>query len=225
MLAIDRPGYGLSASGLAKGQLLAEQVATLRAALTRYTALCPAGAGVFLLGHSYGGKVALAIAAEERGAGILGLDVSGLGRRYAVNPEEAIEHPDHRDWALHWGPLGLYPPRTFRLAAPLVSEIPALERDETAAWPDRFRGIAARVQVPVRLTFAEHEGWWRTDEESLAEIRELLSAPRVVVERLPHAGHNISLGLAARTYHLRALAFLDECLTSSALASRAQHTA
>jgi hypothetical protein len=73
------------------------------------------------------------------------------------------------------------------------------------------------VRVPVRFTFAEHERWWHHDAESLAELRGLLPAPRVIVDRLPHAGHNVSLGLAARTYHLRALAFFDECLTSCAL--------
>ncbi|MFD5080854.1 alpha/beta hydrolase, partial [Streptomyces sp. NPDC058371] len=29
------------------------------------------------------------------------------------------------------------------------------------------------------------------------------------------AGHNISLGQAARSYHLRALAFFEECLQSA----------
>jgi pimeloyl-ACP methyl ester carboxylesterase len=216
VLAVDRPGYGSSSGALPHGQLLAEQAATLRAALEFVTRTYPVGAGLFLLGHSYGGKLALA-AAGEPGAGLLGLDVSGVGHRYAVDPAEVAGHPDRRNWPIHWGPLGLYPPRTFRLAAPLISEIPALERCEAATWPDRFSQIAARVGVPVRLTFAEHERWWHHDPGSLAELAELLPAPRVIIDRLPHAGHNISLGLAARTYHLRALAFFDECLTSRAL--------
>jgi hypothetical protein len=36
----------------------------------------------------------------------------------------------------------------------------------------------------------------------------------VSVERQPAAGHNISLGRAARAYHLRALAFLEDCLAA-----------
>nr|BFE73882.1 hypothetical protein GCM10020092_071830 [Actinoplanes digitatis] len=32
------------------------------------------------------------------------------------------------------------------------------------------------------------------------------------MDRQPDAGHNISLGWAARSYHLRAFAFLEECL-------------
>jgi hypothetical protein len=67
--------------------------------------------------------------------------------------------------------------------------------------------------VPVRLTFAEHESWWRHDRAALTELSAAFrAAPRVSVEQQPDAGHNISLGWAARSYHLRALAFLEECL-------------
>lgn len=210
VLAIDRPGYGLSAAGLPKGQPLADQGAALRAALACFAAQHPTGAGLFLLGHSYGGKLALTAAAGEHGRGILGLDVSGVGHRYAVNPDEV---PVERIWTLHWGPVRLYPPRTFRLAASLVATVPPLERADAACWPGRFPDVAAKLQVPVRFTFAEHECWWQHDEVALAELTALLAAPRVVIDRLPYAGHNVSLGLAARTYHLRALAFFDECLT------------
>jgi pimeloyl-ACP methyl ester carboxylesterase len=212
VLAVDRPGYGRSAAALPKGQRLVGQAATLRAALDSFAARHPVGDGVFLLGHSFGGKLALTLAAED--PGLLGLDVSGLGHYYAVDPAEV---PHRNAWTLHWGPLGLYPPGTFRLAAPLISAVPALEGEEVADWPDRFPGLAGRVRIPVRLTFAEHERWWRHDAASLAELTALLAAPRVVVDRLPHAGHNVSLGVAARAYHLRALAFFDECLTGRRL--------
>ena len=85
--------------------------------------------------------------------------------------------------------------------------------DPASAWPDVFDALAPRVRVPVRLTFAEHELWWRHDADALDDLRaRLSSAPRVVVDRQPDAGHNISLGRTARAYHLRALAFFEECL-------------
>ena len=69
--------------------------------------------------------------------------------------------------------------------------------------------------MPVRFTFAEHEVWWQHDQQAGARLRsQLSSAPRVVTEHQPDAGHNISLGWMARAYHLRALGFAEECLRS-----------
>jgi pimeloyl-ACP methyl ester carboxylesterase len=217
VLAVDRPGYGLSAASLTKGQRLAEQSDTLHAALADFRSRYEVGAGMFLLGHSYGGKLALAAAAHPAGDGFLGLDVSGVGHHYAVDELRVSEFTGRKSWSMHWGPLSLYPPGTFRFAAPLISDVPVCELEGTWEWPDHFPGVAARIRVPVRLTFAEHERWWHHDEASLARMTDLLAAPRVLVDRLGHAGHNISLGFAARTYHLRSLAFFEECLTERAL--------
>ena len=44
----------------------------------------------------------------------------------------------------------------------------------------------------------------------LAEYRALFTAaPLLIVRRQPAAGHNISLGWAARSYHLNALGFAE----------------
>ncbi|MGW1713630.1 alpha/beta hydrolase [Streptomyces sp. NPDC002156] len=211
VLALDRPGYGLSAASLPLGQTLTEQTATVRAALNGFGPRHGTGAGVFVVAHSFGGKLALALAAA--GTDLIGLDISGLGHRHAVDPGRLASRPDRRTAALHWGPLGLYPADTFRLAAPLVGPMPEQEERQVRQWPEVFPDLASRVRTPVRLTFAEHERWWRHDDGTLAEMTGLLASPTVSVDRLPRAGHNISLGWAARTYHLRALAFLEECLT------------
>jgi pimeloyl-ACP methyl ester carboxylesterase len=213
VLAVDRPGYGLSAARLPDGQGLREQSDTLHAALEDFTRHHPTGAGLFLLGHSYGGKLALTAASDERGAAFLGLDVSGVSHRYAVAPERLSSVGDRSNWSLHWGPLGLYPPGTFRLAGPLLTTMPAREMRQLPGWPQAFPDIAARIRVPIRFTFAEYERWWRHDPATLAELTGMLTAsPEVTVERMPHAGHNISLGWAARAYHLRAIAFLESLL-------------
>jgi pimeloyl-ACP methyl ester carboxylesterase len=174
------------------------------------------GAGVFLLGHSYGGKLALRAAADQV-TDLIGLDVSGVSHQYAVDLAQLDDFHGRSAWGLHWGQLSCYPPGAFRLAAEWVCKMPSRERLDALAWPQLFSAIAGRIQVPVRFTYAEHERWWRHDEESLAAMTgTLCSAPRVVVDRLPRAGHNISLGWAARAYHLRALAFLEECLAERA---------
>ncbi|WP_332880909.1 alpha/beta fold hydrolase [Streptomyces sp. NBC_00564] len=219
VLAPDRPGYGASAAHLPQGQTLAEQSARIRAALTHYAATHPLGAGLFVLGHSYGGKLALTCAADGFTVPLLGLDISGLGHRLAVPATELPSAQGQGHWRHNWGALRLYPPDTFRTCPDIVAPMPARERAEVQAWPARFAGVAARVRVPVRFTFAEYEKWWRHDEHALTELAGLLpAAPRVLVERQPQAGHNISLGWTAHTYHLRALAFLEECLAGHAVA-------
>ncbi|MFH8238549.1 alpha/beta hydrolase [Streptomyces sp. NPDC018321] len=225
VLAVDRPGYRRSAPELPAGQPLAAQGRALRAALRDFASRYEVGAGFFLLAHSYGGKVALTAAADLDGRDLtghdlLGVDISGCGHLYAVERHDIPDSPGQsaparRQWAKHWGPLRLYPPNTFRTSGALVAPMPAQERADAAMWPRRFHEIAPRVRVPVRLTFAEYEAWWRHDEASLAELAGAFSAaPRVLVERQPDAGHNVSLGWAARAYHLRALAFLESCLVA-----------
>ncbi|MGW7001819.1 alpha/beta hydrolase [Streptomyces sp. NPDC054933] len=222
VLAIDRPGYGLSAGQLPEGQGLAEQSAALHAALESFALRHQTGAGFFLIAHSYGGKLALTAAADKRGAELIGLDISGISHRYAVDvtrlPDGSGRPNGVVNGHLNWGPLRLYPPDTFRLAEPLVAPMPLREAREVRHWPDIFPTVAAQLQVPVRFTFAEHERWWHHDEETLASMTDLLASTKVVFDRQAGAGHNISLGWAARSYHLRALGFLEECLIAHRLA-------
>ncbi|MFE0256985.1 alpha/beta hydrolase [Streptomyces sp. NPDC059010] len=213
VLAVDRPGYGDSAAGLPDGLGLAGQARVLRAALDGFATEYAVGTGTFLLAHSFGGKLALTLAAEAPPPGLLGLDISGCGHRYAEGSAELLNGTDRARWRHNWGRLGLYPPATFHSSADFVKPVPQRELRDASDWPEAFDVLAPRVRVPVRLTFAEHELWWRHDADALDDLRARLSAaPRVVVDRQPDAGHNISLGRTARAYHLRALAFFEECL-------------
>ncbi|MFD7263486.1 alpha/beta hydrolase [Streptomyces sp. NPDC059874] len=211
VLAVDRPGYGQSAGPLPEGQALAEQAATLAAALRDYRARFRTGAGLFILAHSFGGKVALLTAADHAAPDLLGVEVSGCGHRYAADAFSGAGAA--RGGRRSWGPLGLYPPSTFTTSGSIVSPVPLREQADIPRWPKLFRRVAGRVRVPVRFTFAEHETWWRHDPEALTELRSrLTAAPRLCVDRQPGAGHNISLGYAARSYHLRCLGFFEDCL-------------
>ncbi|MEV6613289.1 alpha/beta fold hydrolase [Streptomyces sp. NPDC051051] len=214
VLAVDRPGYGSSAAALPDGLGVTEQTPLLHAALADFTRRHPAGAGILLLAHSFGGKLALSLAAHAQdGDPLLGVDVSGCGRRYTPAAAADVRAGRTADQRRHWGPLRLYPPGTFRTGAAVVAPMPAREAADLAHWPHLFARLAPRVRVPVRVTFAEHERWWRHEDAELAALAaEFTASPRALVERQPDAGHNISLGWAARAYHLRALAFLEECL-------------
>ncbi|MEU8587658.1 alpha/beta hydrolase [Streptomyces sp. NPDC048664] len=224
VLAVDRPGYGLSARQLPAGLTLTEQAEVLHAAMERFAEGHATGGGFFLLAHSYGGKLALVTAARARG--LLALDLSGCGHRYGVDPAELRRIRQGSDRRRTWGPLGLYPPDTFRSIATVVAPMPEREAAEVVRWPGIFDALAPDIRVPVRLTFAEHEGWWLHGEQDIAELTaRLAGSPLVRVEHQPDAGHNISLGWAARSYHLRALAFFEECLSGRPAAPRAVNAA
>lgn len=210
VLAVDRPGYGASAARLPYGQSVAEQAVTLGAALRDFAARYGTSEGLFLLAHSFGGKVALALAADAP-AELLGVDVSGCGNAYAADLHEPAGPGGH--WSRNWGPLRLYPPGTFSAGAAVVAPVPERELRDAARWPETWPALADRIRVPVRFTFGEHESWWRHDPPTLTRLRlQLARARRVTAEHQPGAGHNISLGWAARAYHLRALGFLEDCL-------------
>lgn len=212
VLAVDRPGYGLSADRFPHGIPLAEQAGVLHNCLAAYARSHDIGAGFFVVGHSNGGKLALAVAAHDRAPGLIGVDVSGIGTRMAVRGDELPGPGGHGDWRRHWGSLRLYPPDAFRFGRELIAPVPATEAEEALDWPRLYPRLAARIKVPIRFTFAEQERWWLHDDAAVAELLRPLTAPKATVDRLPDAGHNISLGWAARTYHLKVLAFLEECL-------------
>jgi hypothetical protein len=215
VLALDRPGYRGSAAALPDGQSLAGQAATVAAAVRDFAGGRPLGGGLLVAAHSFGGKLAFALAAAGRLPSLLGLDISGCGHRYAV-PEGDLPRPgDAGRRVVSWGPLRCYPPGTFATSQRLLAPVPAGEAAEVARWPRVFGELAPAVRVPVRLTFAEHEAWWRHDPGTLAELRAaLVAAPRVQLDGQPHAGHNISLGWTARAYHLRVLGFAEELIAA-----------
>ncbi|MFE5048945.1 alpha/beta fold hydrolase [Streptomyces sp. NPDC056637] len=219
VLALDRPGYGQHAGMLSKGRTVREQVDDIGPALEKFVgrraiADREDAGGVLLLGHSYGAKVALALAGDRPPRGLLGVDVSGIGLRPAELPEQGDRPGRFASRRLNWGPsFDLYPPGTFRTSQSVVAPMPRREADSAGDWKEWGADVLGRVRVPVRFTFAEHEAWWRHGPDEVAELTgRLTDAPRVVVDRLARAGHNISLGWVARAYHLRVFAFLEECL-------------
>ncbi|MFH8842018.1 alpha/beta hydrolase [Streptomyces sp. NPDC017868] len=215
VLALDRPGYGHSAAQAPDGLTLEEQAAVLTAALDAFAQGHTVGQGFALLAHSFGGMVALATVA--RTPGLLALDASGVGHRYGVEHDERQRLRRRMEWERSWGPLGLYPPGTFRAAEHLVAPIPPREAAEVPRWPEHFDDLAPRIDLPLRLTFAEHEAWWLHEDQDLADLAACFTkAPVLQIERQPDAAHNISLGRAARGYHLRALAFFEQCLQAAA---------
>jgi pimeloyl-ACP methyl ester carboxylesterase len=219
VVAIDRPGYGMS-------RIFADEVADpqrrvdlLYGALDALLDGAPRGAGVFVVAHSLGCEPALRMAVDERGAGLLGLELAGTGVRYDPATRElmaewrdvpASQRPaDMRD--LLFRPAHLYPDDLDGEA--IGGRSPDYEGRVSRTWPGEvFPALAGQVRVPVHITGADQESVWSTGAGALAEVAALFTAaPRVVAEEQPDAGHNLSLGLSAPDYHRRVLSFVGEC--------------
>ncbi|HEY7053668.1 MAG TPA: alpha/beta fold hydrolase [Mycobacterium sp.] len=225
MIALDRPGFGASAShadAMTDGQRRAELA---YAAVDRIMSSRPCGAGLFILAHSAGCELALRMAATERGAELLGVEVAGTGRRHQPAAREILTRPDLKDVRrgvreLLWETANLYP-REVIDGAVRGSWSPGYETKLVANWPKRdFPSLAAQVRVPVRFTLADHEQFWEAGPAGLADVASMFTAsPRVVVNEQRDSPHNLSLGWTAAAYHLSVLSFVEECVVRRAAAT------
>jgi pimeloyl-ACP methyl ester carboxylesterase len=220
VLAIDRPGYGGSAAHGDRMTTTAERVDLAYAAVDGLLGSLPRGAGVFLVAHSLGCELAVRMAAEERGRELLGLEIAGTGRHYQRPAAQILEdrwRGGTRSAAtqvhdLVWGSSRLYPV-DLADGTGIVSPAPRHEGAAARGWPHDFARIAARVRVPVHYTLGDHEAVWRAGPEGLADVTSMFTAaPRVEAGEQPGGGHNLSLGLSARAYHLKVLSFAEECV-------------
>ena len=216
-VAFDQPGYAASAGRVdhldatARADLVA---GSLTAALGPHDW----GEGVVLVAHSLGSQNAAELA--TRMPWVLGLEISGTGlkRNAALGaplPEflaDRTKESRRRTFNAIWGEPRFYPEGTLSRDLTRGSPSPTFELDEALSWPKRLPPAGAAIPVPVHLTAAEHEGFWSVTDEALAELAaSFVDASSVEVARQPGAPHNVSLSLVARAYHLRVLAFAEEC--------------
>jgi pimeloyl-ACP methyl ester carboxylesterase len=226
VLALDRPGYGASA-GLPRERQNLDRQAPL---LFRLIQDLPAhlggdvGAGVFLAGHSMGAILALRMGAAEAGRGLLGVAAGGVPLRYtegkaramAAVPTDGELVPPLRGPGTgpetYFGPPGSYDPVLLTREGRVVAPVPIAEFEDARDNPLTLPGVLGKVRVPVHWTVAEYETSNLAGPEVLEEAGRLLTqAPRVELHTQPGVGHNMSLHFAARAYHLRVLAFAEEC--------------
>ncbi len=226
VVALDRPGYGSSApypEAMARPE---QRVDLAYGAVNRILGQGPEGrprgAGLFVIGHSGGCELTMRMAADERGADLLGMELAGTGRHYHPAAREILKTAtrEHRPAGLRellWHPERLYPPEILT-GVTVAQTAPSYEDQMVSDWArETFPALAPAVRVPVHFTIAEYEKVWQTDDSALAEIGALFSAtPRFTVHRQPDAGHNVSLGHTAADYHAEVFSFLDECVAARA---------
>lgn len=236
VLAPDRPGYGAAAGWPRERQGLAHQAETMFDVIAAFRAQRPALAGrpVFLIGHSMGGILALMMADTPRASLLAGVDVSGVPLRYPPEMQKVLDEqaagvgdsaflpersPDEMR-SFFYGPAGSYLPAAVAHDKAIHAPVPVAEFIDAASCPARLPARMQNIRIPVQLTIPEFEKSSLGGEESLAYARSFLTRSRRVVTWLqPGAGHNISLHKVARAYHLRALAFFEECRPGMALES------
>lgn len=223
VVSLDRPGYGASSGHGAAFATADQRVELVYAALDL---LCPVGswgAGYFVVAHSLGCALAMRMAATERGSGLLGIELSGTGVRLSERAVEltaewaAIEmRPGALPSALReiiWGPPELYPPGGGASSRPPSSPPPPSDALDWAGWSAKFPVLAGAVPVPVRYVVGDHERWWRPAREDLEDVASRFTAsPRVIVDAQFRGGHNLSRGRSSTAYHLKVMAFVEECI-------------
>lgn len=221
VLALDRPGYGSSAAYAEVFEAPARRVEACYSAIDALLESRPRGAGVFLVAHSAGCDLATRMAADERGADLLGLELAGTGVRKHPAASRIIEEMRYTRTAagireLLWQPEHLYPPEIYG-GKSITFPSPGYEAAVVRDWPTEFSDLAGRVRIPVRVTHAEYERVWRSDAAAIAEIAAFFGAsPRFVSHVQAESGHNLSVGFSAAAYHLGLLSFVEECALNPA---------
>lgn len=218
VVALDRPGYGSSAPYPDAMAHPEQRVHLAYGAVDRILGPGSRGAGLLLMGHSGGCELVMRMAADGRGADLLGIELAGTGRHYHPAARELLKTAtrERRPAGLRellWHPERLYPPEVLT-GVTVSPTAPSYEDQMVSNWTRQdFPVLAPAIRVPVQFSIAEFERVWQTDASALTEIEALFSgSPRFTVHRQPDAGHNMSLGHTAADYHAKVLSFAEECV-------------
>ncbi|WP_027929363.1 alpha/beta hydrolase [Amycolatopsis thermoflava] len=222
IIAVDRPGYGGSNPVPAGEPVLLANAAALDHLITELWAANGAGsAGVFVVGHSIGAAVSLAVAARKPEWPLLGLALSGcllrepasFADRWAALPGATLRSPDEDKATRMFGPAWTY--RSDMPKASYFANVAVLKAELveiSSAWHDLFRALAPEISVPVHLRQGEFEKLWITDHEQVAEFAAALTAsPWVDAEVFRSAGHAIDYHRVGAAFQLQQLSFALTC--------------
>jgi len=224
VLAVDRPGYGMSADPGSPGLSAAAQGALLEQALA---ATGQPDLPLVLAGHSLGAIVAAHLAAAGRPPGLTAVAFGGLPLVYTAEQIARMDladisgpvmtrptggtRPDPASW---FGPAGTWNPRLTEYRRALVTRTPTAEFLDARDAPSVLPAVLSRIAVPAQFAVAEHEQTTAGASILLGAARQALPGGGNDVFMVHDSGHNLSLGHAARAYHLRLLAFAEASLVS-----------
>src|SRR4051812_28664471 len=223
-VALDRPGYGASFGLVGEAVRAARQAEIVATLIDDWTKQGSIGAGVFLVGHSFGSVLAVHIAAQHPRDALLGMEVAGIPLRFKEELVDrvqlaSVDHLPETTWdyrrELFFGPNHTFEARMADAEPTVSALVPAAEIIDAADVPVLMPQLAPLVRIPVQYTVAEFEQSADSDATVLGEAGGLFtSSDRFVPQWQVQSGHDISLHRVARSYHLRILAFLDEILVA-----------
>jgi len=222
IIAVDRPGYGGSSPVASDGSVFLANAAALDHLIAELWETDGAGtAGVFLIGHSIGVPISMAIGAREPEWPLLGMALSGcllrvperLAGVWAAAPGPTLDSPVEQKALRMFGPAWTRPGDMPE--ASYFANVPVLRSElveSATTWPETYRDIAPRIGVPVQLRHGEFDGLWITEGEQVAEFAAgLTSSPRVDAGYFPSAGHAIDYHRVGAAFQVGQLAFALDC--------------
>ena len=228
IVALDRPGYLGSTPLSPEESTIHKNADALDEVIGEMWEAWGAGtSGVFLIGHSIGGAIVTAIAANHPSWPLLGIAVSGCLLQVPSDSRDQwsalpnipmIDLPVQLKDQVMFGPEGTYDSGMPQQSYPSNAPVPRAELiDITTTWIARVRSEAAKVTVPVHSRQAEFDHLWVTDAQQVRDFGAAFTAsPRVDAELTPFAGHCIDFHRAGAGFQLSQLGFaLESCVNKA----------
>lgn len=222
VVAFDRPGYGGSTALEPDANTFTRHADLLNGALAQAVERLGAQ-GVFLVGHSIGGMIALMIAASEPALPLIGVSATGMG---AVIPsggaaealgslpaDATVDLPYAERDKVMFGPGHTFRAEGVRQAHGSYAPVPVRELVQAPRWPkEHLPALAPKVRVPVHNALAEFDALWSSGAQNVAAFAALFTAaPFVDASVARGTGHCIDHHTLGFATHLRQLAFAEEC--------------
>ncbi|MTD52509.1 alpha/beta hydrolase [Amycolatopsis pithecellobii] len=228
LIAIDRPAYGGSDPVASDGSVFAANAAALDHLVSELWADHGAGrAGVFVIGHSIGASITLALAARQPAWPLRGIAISGCLLREpesvvdwfaSIRTEEFAVSAEEKAGVM-FGPEGTYRPDMPH--ASNFANVPVLAAElieASSQWEKQYRVLAPKISVPVHIRQGEFDALWINDETQVTEFAAALTgSPWVDAELFRSAGHAIDFHRGGAALQLQQLAFaLTTCTRRTA---------
>ncbi|HVR91934.1 MAG TPA: alpha/beta hydrolase [Novosphingobium sp.] len=229
IIAIDRPGYGLTSPLPPTDATIDGQAAHLIPALEQlWDRFGADSAGIVLIGHSIGGAIAATIASHAGQLPLIGLAISGVGLRTpsahrpmweALPDLPQVEMPLAIKDDVMFGPPGSFD-ATLMPTASHIANASAPKAELVAivsSWQDTVEATLSRIDVPVHYRQAENDKLWIVDEDQITGFAAALTeSPRVDAEMISSTGHCMDFHHISAALQLQQLGFALQCAIEGA---------
>lgn len=223
IFAVNRPGYLDSLPKEASDGSIHANAEILNDVLSELWERHGQGTrGIFLIGHSIGGAIAIRMAALPRSWPLLGLSISGVGLREpdhvlaqwkSLPPIDMIDIPPQAKDALMYGPAESFLLEAQRAAHRADHPMPRQELLDIAfEWSRLLDESAPHIDVPVHYRQPEFDKLWVVDDSEVHGFASrFVKAPVVDARVMKGAGHCIDFHRLGAAFQLEQIAFALGC--------------